>query len=215
MLGYLSKFLMLIVVLSIAIVFNREIKRQMWRLSSPKQAKEIFTTSYDVSDEELHHTIAEIVRATINMAKMDMGALMLIAPNDVPENVIDSGTKLDSKLTCQLIECLFNTKAPLHDGAVIIRGNRIIAAGCFLPLTQNPDIDKELGTRHRAAIGITEESNVMAIIVSEETGVISVAIRGQLERFFDAASLTNRLEQVYELKVVTPTKESKFMRRHR
>ncbi len=212
---YLSGYIMLMVVLCTVILFKQEIRRYFWKLSSPKESKEIFTTAYGVSDEELHHTINEIVHATINMAKKDVGALILIAPNDVPANVIDSGTKLDSKLSCPLIECLFNTKAPLHDGAVIIRANRIVAAGCFLPLTQNQDVDKELGTRHRAAIGITEESNVMAIIVSEETGIISVAIKGELERFFDANSLTDKLEQVYGLKAVTSTKETKFMRRHR
>ena len=206
---------MLATVICCTILFRSEIKRTLWKLSSPKEAEENFTTTYDVSDQELRHTISEIVRATINMAKKDVGALMLIAPNDIPDSVIDSGTKMDSKLSCPLIECLFNTKAPLHDGAVIVRANRIIAAGCFLPLTQNPDVDKELGTRHRAAIGITEESNVMAIVVSEETGVISVAIRGELERYFDAVALTDKLEQVYGLKAVTSEKESKFMRRHR
>lgn len=216
MLAYLAKFVMLAMLLGFVVLFHSEIKRTLWKLSSPKEAEENYTTIYDVSDQELRHTISEIVRATINMAKKDVGALMLIAPNDVPDSVIDSGTKMDSKLSCPLIECLFNTKAPLHDGAVIVRANRIIAAGCFLPLTQNSDVDKELGTRHRAAIGITEETNVMAIVVSEETGVISVAIRGELERYFDAVSLTDKLEQVYGLKAVTNNqKESKFMRRHR
>lgn len=207
-------FIVILFIIAFVALFNQEIKRTLWKLSSPKEAKEIFTTSYGVSDEELRHTISEIVRAIINMAKKDVGALILIAPNDVPPNVIESGTKLDSKISCSLLECLFNTKAPLHDGAVIIRANRVIAAGCFLPLTQNTDVDKELGTRHRAAIGITEESNVMAIVVSEETGVISIAMRGELERFLDTASLTDRLEQAYGLKAVISNDERKFLRRH-
>ena len=215
MTSYVAKYFLLLLLICFVVLFNQELRRFLWKLSSPKEAKELYTTSYDVSDEELHHTIEEIVHATINMAKKDVGALMLIVPNDIPPNIIESGTKLDSKLSSSLIECLFNTKAPLHDGAVVIRENKIVAAGCFLPLTQNPDIDKELGTRHRAAIGITEQSDVMAIIVSEETGVISVAIRGELERFFDAKALTDRLEQIYGLKVATQTKENRFIRRHR
>ena len=141
------------------------------------------------------------------MAKKNTGALIVVAPVSVPSNIINSGTKLNSKLSYQLLECLFNTKAPLHDGAVFVRGDTIIAAGCFLPLTQNIDVDKELGTRHRAAIGITETNNVMAIIVSEETGVISVAIDGQLSMYYDSDMLRAKLEEVYGLKAVKEEKK--------
>ena len=111
-----------------------------------------------------------------------------------------------------LIECLFNTKAPLHDGAVFIRGNRIVAAGCFLPLSQNTTVDKELGTRHRAALGVTENYKVLTIIVSEETGVISAAMDGELTRYYDAAMLTDMLEQVYGLKATAEGKKKKKSR---
>ncbi len=184
------------------ILFSQEIKRGLWKVASPKNAENSYTTLYDCSDEELHSAIDDIVRAAQNMAKKDVGALIIIAPDNIPEHILDSGTRLDADLSCQLIECLFNTKAPLHDGAVYIRGNKILAAGCFLPLTQQTNLDKELGTRHRAAIGITEQYNHLAIIVSEETGIISVARGGEIMRYFDTQMLTDVLEQIYGLKAV-------------
>ena len=109
-----------------------------------------------------------------------------------------------------MLESIFNTKAPLHDGAVLVRGNRIMAAGCFLPLTQSLEVDKELGTRHRAAIGVSETNNVLTIIVSEETGVISVAYRGELKRYFDSEMLTDTLQEFYGLKAIAhSTKKGK------
>jgi diadenylate cyclase len=135
------------------------------------------------------------------MSKKNTGALIIIAPENIPEQIVESGTHLDAVLSNQLIECIFNNKAPLHDGAVFIRGNKILAAGCFLPLTQNTELDKELGTRHRAAIGETEQyNNHLAIIVSEETGVISVAKAGEILRYYDSVMLTDVLEQTYGLK---------------
>ncbi len=191
---------LIIVCVVVAVMFPQELRRGLWKISSHKDMKATFTTHYDCSDEELHAAIDCIVRASQNMAKKNVGALIVIAPTTVPNHIIESGTALDSKLSSQLLECLFNTKAPLHDGAVFIRGNRIMAAGCFLPLTQSTSLDKELGTRHRAGIGITENLDVLTIIVSEETGVISVARGGELQRYYDAAMLTDTLEQVYGLK---------------
>ena len=145
--------------------------------------------------------------------KKNVGALIVVAPSNVPANIIRSGTELDSKLSTHLLECIFNTKAPLHDGATFVRGNTVIAAGCFLPLTQSLEVDKELGTRHRAAIGITETNNVMAIIVSEETGVISVAIDGILTRYYDSDMLRTKLEEVYGLKATKSEKKHSVWRR--
>lgn len=198
--GKLMSFAVVYLILAITVMFPQELRRGLWKLSSHKDMQKTFNTQYDCSDEQLHDAIDGIVRAALNMAKKDVGALIVIAPNEVPAHILESGTELDSKLSCPLLECLFNTKAPLHDGAVFIKGNRIIAAGCFLPLTQSASVDKELGTRHRAGIGITESLNVLTIIVSEETGVISVARGGELTRYYDAAMLTDTLEQVYGLK---------------
>ena len=168
-------------------------------LKSPRDTHEAYTTAYDVSDEQLHAAINDIVRAAQNMSKKNVGALIVISTQNMPEHIIDSGTKLDAVLSCALLESIFNTKAPLHDGAVFVRGNRIVAAGCFLPLSQSNSIDKELGTRHRAGIGVSENYNVLTIIVSEETGVISIAQGGELTRYFDSQMLTDKLEQTYGL----------------
>lgn len=182
------------------ILFQPELKRSLYKLASPKAASELYSTTYDVSDEILLQTINEIVKAAQNMSKKNVGALMIIVPSVPPTSIIETGTRLDSELSSQLLECLFNTKAPLHDGAVFIRGNKILAAGCFLPLTQNQDIDKELGTRHRAAIGVTETNNCVAIIVSEESGVISVAVDGVIKRYYDSEMLRSTLMEVYGLR---------------
>lgn len=206
--GRILTYTLIVIALGIATMFPQELRRNLWRLSSPKDKAEVYSTQYDVSDEELHRAVDNIVRATQNMAKNDVGALIVIAPTTIPPHIIESGTELDSKLSCPLLECLFNTKAPLHDGAVFIRGNRIIAAGCFLPLSQDTTVDKALGTRHRAAIGITESCNVVAIIVSEETGIISVAADGELTRYYDSAMLAEKLEQVYGLRAI-PDKRRK------
>lgn len=207
--GNLMMYGVIIVALAVSMMFPQELKRNLWKLSSPKDKTEVYSTQYDCSDEELHQAIDDIVRAVLNMAKKDVGALIVIAPTALPAHIIESGTTLDAKLSCPLIECLFNTKAPLHDGAVFIRGNRIIAAGCFLPLSQNTTVDKELGTRHRAALGVTENYKVLTIIVSEETGVISVAADGELNRYYDSVMLTETLEQVYGLKATPDGKKKK------
>lgn len=209
LMGRVFEYAVVIVIAIVAIMFPQELRRSVHRLASPKEEYDTFTTKYDCSDEELESAISEIVRAVQNMAKKNVGALIIIAPDDVPEHILESGTALDSKLSCGLLESIFNTKAPLHDGAVFIRGNRIMAAGCFLPLSQNLNIDKELGTRHRAAIGISESCNVTAIIVSEETGVISTAVDGEITRYYDSPMLTTKLEQVYGLKATGESKKKK------
>ncbi len=198
--GKIASYAVVITTVVIVVMFPQELRRGLWKISSHKSDASTFSTHYDCSDEDLRKAIDSIVRAAQNMAKKNVGALMVIAPKDVPEHILESGTALDSKLSCPLLECLFNTKAPLHDGAVFIKGDRIIAAGCFLPLTESTDVDKELGTRHRAGIGITENLDVLTIIVSEETGVISVAKGGELVRYYDAAMLTDTLQQIYGLK---------------
>lgn len=201
--GTILSYSVVIVILAVVLLFPQETRRGLLKLASPKAEHEAYTTDYDVSDEVLHETINDIVRASQNMAKKNVGALIIISANTFPEHILDSGTRLDAVLSRPLLECLFNTKAPLHDGAVFVRGNRIVAAGCFLPLSQSNSIDKELGTRHRAAIGVTEHYNVMAIIVSEETGVISVAQHGEITRYYDSEMLTDILEQTYGLKATT------------
>ncbi len=205
----------IIVIIGVASLFPQEVRRGFWKISSPRDMQQAFNTQYDCSDEELNAAISEIVRASLNMAKKDVGALIVITPEHIPVHIKESGTKLDAVVSGGLLESIFNTKAPLHDGAVLIRGNRIMAAGCFLPLTQSLEVDKELGTRHRAAIGVTETNNVLAIMVSEETGVISVAYRGELKRYYDAEMLTDELQGFYGLKAIAGTgKKSRKSRKN-
>jgi len=112
-------------------------------------------------------------------------------------DILESGTEIDAVITESLLEAVFYPGAPLHDGACIIRGERMIAAGCVLPLTQNRTLSKDLGTRHRAGLGITEHSDAIALIVSEETGIISIAIDGRLSRFLDIKTVEKTLLNLY------------------
>lgn len=190
------EYAFILVILGVAALFPQETRRGFWKISSPRDMQQVFTTQYDCSDEELNSAISEIVRASLNMAKKDVGALMVITPEHIPVHIKESGTKLDAVVSCGLLESIFNTKAPLHDGAVLVRGNRIMAAGCFLPLTQK-DFPKDYGTRHRAGIGITEVADVSTVIVSEETGIVSVVKRGEITRYMDSESLKRFLKEYY------------------
>ncbi|NCA67925.1 MAG: TIGR00159 family protein, partial [Clostridia bacterium] len=148
-----------------------------------------------------------------HMSKNDIGALIIVCPTNVPNNVIETGTRLDSLLSAEVLECIFNNKSPLHDGAVVVKNNVIIAAGCFLPLSQDPTISKELGTRHRAAVGITEESDVVAIVVSEETGIISVMRRGEIKRYMTSDKLMEILENTYGINYISRKSERRSSKR--
>ncbi|MBZ5499182.1 MAG: diadenylate cyclase CdaA [Acidobacteriia bacterium] len=135
----------------------------------------------------------EIILAATTLASKKIGALIVVERDIGLKNYAESGIALDSIPTYDLLVTIFSPNTPLHDGAVIVQQNRIIAAGCFLPLTLDPHLSKELGTRHRAAIGITEETDAVAIIVSEETGTISAAIEGKITRNLDGAGLRDVL----------------------
>jgi diadenylate cyclase len=131
----------------------------------------------------------EIVLAATTLASTKTGALVVIERSIGLQNVIEGGVRLDAELTYDLLVTVFNPATPLHDGAVIVRGHRVAAAACFLPLTLNPRLSKDLGTRHRAAIGITEDTDSVAVVVSEETGLISFVQGGQIRRGLDATKL--------------------------
>jgi len=131
----------------------------------------------------------EIVLAATTLASTKTGALVVIERGIGLKNVVDGGVRLDAELSYDLIITIFNPATPLHDGAVVVRRHRIAAAACFLPLTLNPRLSKDLGTRHRAAIGITEDTDAVAVVVSEETGLISFVQRGEIRRGLDATQL--------------------------
>ena len=166
---------------------------------------------YDINatDEALVNSAHEMVTACQNMAKNDIGALIIIARTTVPDRILDTGTELNADISSGILESIFSTKGPLHDGAVVIKGNKILSAGCFLPLSKEVDIAKDLGTRHRAAIGITEESDVFAIVVSEETGVISVAQSGKIVRYMTPERLLDEIKLAYNVSAKPKTTEKK------
>lgn len=150
-----------------------------------------------MSDED---TIEELVVATNTLASKHIGAIIVIERSIGLRNVIESGIPLDAKLTYDLLVSIFQPSSPLHDGAVIVQGDRLAAGACFLPLTVNPRLSKDLGSRHRAAIGATEENDAVAIVVSEETGAISLVIDGDIERRLDADQLRKRLKSLVTLR---------------
>lgn len=140
----------------------------------------------------------EIILASTTLASKRIGALIVVERDIGLRNYAESGITLDAILTYDLLVTIFSPNTPLHDGAVIIQRNRIIAAGCFLPLTLDPHLSKELGTRHRAAIGITEETDALAVTVSEETGIISAAMGGNITRNLDGTALRKILQSAME-----------------
>lgn len=180
------------------VLYAVEIKRAIWARTNMKlvDVKHNETGSFD--HEKIQACISEIIKALQNMSKNDIGAIIVLSSGNVPSQIIDSGVRLDSDISSALIESVFFPKTPLHDGAMIINDTKIVAAGCFLPLSQNVDkIPKDLGTRHRAGIGVTETMDVMSIVVSEESGVISIARGGKITRYADTEMLKNVLSQYY------------------
>ena len=143
----------------------------------------------------------EIVLAATTLASTKTGALIVIERNVGLKGIVDAGVRLDAELSYDLIVAIFNPASPLHDGAIIVRGDRIAAASCFLPLSLNPQLSKDLGTRHRAALGVTEDSDAVAIVVSEETGLISFVNAGRIKRALDATRLRAAIYQTIEGRV--------------
>jgi len=140
----------------------------------------------------------EVILAATTLASTKTGALVVIERNVGLRNVTDGGVQLDAELSYDLLISIFNTASPLHDGAVVVRRHRIAAASCFLPLTLNPRLSRDLGTRHRAAIGVTEDTDAVAVVVSEETGLISFVQRGEIRRGLDATRLREAIVEALE-----------------
>lgn len=185
-------------VICVVLLFATEIKRAVWnvKFSRGYQSKDV-SNVVKSSAKLVTQCINEIIKAVQNMSKNDTGAIIVLSNTKIPDNVINSGVKLNANISSAVIESCFFPKTPLHDGAMIIQNDKILAAGCFLPLSQEADLPKELGTRHRAGIGITEMVNVTSIIVSEETGIISIAQSGKLTRYADSEMLRKVLKDFY------------------
>ncbi|GFP77796.1 Cyclic di-AMP synthase CdaA [Clostridium fungisolvens] len=179
-------------VLTIIIIFQPEIRRALEHIG-----RSAFDDLHVMQDDEaLEEVITELVNAVENLADTATGALIAIEQSTGLGEVISNGTELDAKVSSALLENIFVVNTPLHDGATIIRNDRIVAAGCVLPLSNNTTINKKLGTRHRAGIGLSETSDALIIIVSEETGTISLAVNGRLTRNYDKDKLKSILIRI-------------------
>ncbi|AIY85162.1 diadenylate cyclase CdaA [Clostridium baratii] len=183
-------------VLSVVIIFQPEIRRALEHLG-----RSAFDENHNISDVRQREVVVdEIVTAVENLAETKTGALIAIEQGTGLGEVLASGTIIDAVVSSALLENIFVVNTPLHDGATIIREDRIYASGCVLPLTNNNSINKKLGTRHRAGIGLSENSDALVIIVSEETGVISLAIGGRLTRNYDKEKLKKTLLSIMKSK---------------
>lgn len=188
-------------IIALLILFQPELRRMLERMGSS------LTDGRLAASTLVESTIDETVQACLDMSQSHTGALIAFERNISFTSILSTGTVVNSNVTTELVKNIFFNKAPLHDGAMIVRKCRIAAAGCVLPLTQNKNLSKELGTRHRAGIGLSEQSDAVVIIVSEETGAISVAIDGMLKRHLDRDSLKAVLKS--EL-VVEEESENKY-----
>ncbi|MDP2168113.1 MAG: diadenylate cyclase CdaA [Thermodesulfovibrionales bacterium] len=184
------------IVIALIVLFQPEIRRVL-----AKMGETPFLRAF-TSAEELR-SLEEIVRASVSMANRKIGALVVIERETDLKDFVEIGTPLDAKVSKEILTSIFHPTSPIHDGAVVIRGNRIVAAGCFLPVAPEPDISKTLGTRHRAALGLTGETDAIAVIVSEETGIISMAIGDNLETHLDMGTLRDRLTDMFTAKKVS------------
>lgn len=179
---------------TIVIIFQPEIRKALEQLGSRSIIPEILSFDDSTRDQGFtEKTINELVKASFEMGKVKTGALMVIEKEVSLKEIERTGIEINGIVSSQLLINIFEHNTPLHDGAVVIRGNRVAAATCYLPLSDNMSINKALGTRHRAAVGVSENTDSITIVVSEETGRISVAEGGQLTRVNDAESLRNLL----------------------
>lgn len=185
-------------VLAVIIIFQPELRSALEKVGRKSMNKFFtFTTAEDAAKNELkvNEMITDITVAVERLAATKTGALIVIERETKIGDIIDTGIAVDAATTPELVTNIFYNKAPLHDGAMIIQNNRIAAAGCWLPLSQN-HLDSDLGTRHRAGLGVSEISDAIVIIVSEETGIISMALEGQLHRRFSPDALTVNLKKL-------------------
>nr|WP_281168439.1 diadenylate cyclase CdaA [Desulfovirgula thermocuniculi] len=191
---WLLRQAMTALVVALPVVFQPELRRALEKLGG---GSFINAPLLYQAEKERAQVISHVVRAASLLSRRRAGALVVMERTTGLEEYIDSGVKIDGLVSAELLVNIFAPGSPLHDGAVIIRGSRVVSAGCILPLTEKPDVARQLGTRHRAGIGITEVSDALAVIVSEETGTISLAVEGTLARGLDELALSERLSAAF------------------
>ncbi len=176
--------------IALLIVFQPELRRALEYIG---RTKLLSKSMQDLEYEQLENIVDEMMESISSLSRQKIGALIVIEKDTGLSEIAESGTILDADISRGLLINIFMPNTPLHDGAIIIRNNKILAAACFLPLSDNPSLSKDLGTRHRAGVGISEKSDAFVIMVSEETGAISVAQHGKLSRFLDTKTLKTRI----------------------
>ncbi|NLY81789.1 MAG: TIGR00159 family protein [Clostridiales bacterium] len=201
-LNWVMKSTMTIGIFAFVVLFQPELRRGLEYMGRSGFVRNSFR---NIDKDHAKEVVNIFVETVGKFSESRLGALIVIERQTMLNDIIETGTILDAEISTELLGNLFYEGAPLHDGAIIIRGDRAYAAGCVLPLTQNNELSKDLGTRHRAGIGITEKSDAITIIVSEETGVISIAEDGAFERFLDKKTIEKKLLSIY-----VPAEEEKF-----
>ncbi len=185
-------------------LYRNELRRDIFKASFKKRFYLGGEKDEVLTQEDIDASISKIVKACQNMSKTDVGALMIVVKDGIYDYIIESGTYINAKISSELLETIFFPRSPLHDGAVIIKGDKILAAGCYLPLSQEINLPKEFGTRHRAALGLTESHPTLtAIVVSEETGIITAMYDKHYKRYLDGNTLTKALQICYDVKTDT------------
>lgn len=183
-------------VIVLVILFQPELRRALEKIGRGTGRMELIKKQNEPNETD--KMIEEIIKAMENLSRRKVGALIVVEHKTPLGDYIETGNPVDSLVTCPLLENIFEPNTPLHDGALIVRGTRIVAAGCFLQLTEENSISKQLGTRHRAGIGVTENTDCISLIVSEETGVMSMARGGKLTRYMDAQAIRTVLHELYD-----------------
>lgn len=194
--NWLLQKTMTVVLVALPVVFQPELRRALEHLGRGK----FLHRPKLLNEEEAESLVVELSRAVAVLSKNKIGALLVLERETGLNDYIETGIKVDGLVSSEFLINIFIPNTPMHDGAVVIRGNRVMAAGCLLPLSDDRSLNKELGTRHRAAIGVTEQTDAVVIVVSEETGIISVARGGYLSRYFDADSLKENLSSLFTVK---------------
>ncbi len=184
----------------VVILFQAEIRRALAHIGS----NPFFT---DVAGIQETHIIEELAKGIISTAQRGYGGLVVIEREIIVDYHLEMGTEMDARVTAELLVSIFHPSSPIHDGAVLIRNGKLHSAGCFLPLSKNPALDKNLGTRHRSAIGLTEETDALVFVISEETKSVGIVQTGQLRTNVDLGDIRKALYDVYGLKYKAPVSE--------
>ena len=192
--NWIMKYIMDAGAVVLVVLFQPELRRALEKIG-PQTG--LIDKTHQADPDEVERMVGEIVRAMENLSRRKVGALIVIEHKTPLGDIIETGNPIDSIVSAPLLEQIFEPNTPLHDGAAIVRGKRLIAAGCLLPLTENRSLSTELGTRHRAAIGLSEQCDALVVVVSEETGTISVAENGRMVRHLDTEKLKNILRPAF------------------